>query len=198
MYNFVHVLMMACAWNDGYYVAFQSTGSQYLMDVYMKKASNLEEALSNRKKKWVRQIYQMPWTAILQYLWWDTEGMEMTLWRNTYRYESGLTVAYRFLAESSKWVYATVVVPNMDQRSMQTSFLVWGANMEAYVQDTYIYNEEQEQKSSCHLPYFYKPKDATVQDILSWAEEHAHFEGYGHLIPFIRTVVKSYANNRWK
>ena len=83
MKHFVHVLLMACLWREGYYVAFQSNGSQYYMDVFTKEAANLASAMSTTSS-WVEQPYQIPWTRVLYYVFRGACRMELTLWTNDY------------------------------------------------------------------------------------------------------------------
>ena len=76
MHNFVHVLMLACEWCHDHYLAVQSDSSQYYLDVYLKKASSIKDAMNSRKK-WVKQKHRISWVSLMYYLAWDTTGMEM-------------------------------------------------------------------------------------------------------------------------
>ena len=136
MNAFVQVLLMACEWKDKYYVAFQSTGTQFYLDVYMKKAVTLMSAMSTATK-WIKQPYQMPWTQVLYYVWYDTCGAEIILWTNDLGREVGLKLGYRYLENPTKWHYANVLVPSMSKLEMQMSYLQWGHAFENYAWNYY-------------------------------------------------------------
>ena len=110
MKAFVHVLILACWWLENHYVAFQSTRDQYNMEVYVKAASSLYAAMSSTTA-WAKQSYLMPWTQILSYFWWDSEGFEAALWSNDYKGERGITIGYRWFQEYTRWYYAKLEVP---------------------------------------------------------------------------------------
>ena len=115
MNAYVHVLILACIWQGSHYVANQSTASQFEMEVYLKEAANLDEAM-NSPTKWIKQPYTIPWTKILSQFWWDTEGFEIQLYSNDYEGEAGITAHYRYMAEFKKWYYARIMVPHCDNQ----------------------------------------------------------------------------------
>ena len=80
------------------------------MEVYVKAASSLYAAMSSTTA-WAKQSYLMPWTQILSYFWWDSEGFEAALWSNDYKGESGITIGYRWFQDYTRWYYAKVDVP---------------------------------------------------------------------------------------
>ncbi len=194
MRAFVHIIMLACGWQEDAYVAFQSTENQYDMEVHIKKAKNLKKARTDKTKKWAKQAYTMPWTEILFWLWYDPTGFEICLFSNDFQWETGITIAYRFLKNKTNWHYAKAVVPGMDKWSMQTSFLTWGTNMQAYARNKTRWNDW----GSGDLPYFYPPKNKVTEDVLKWAEQHANNNAYAHFMPFIRHVISIYGDTRWK
>ncbi len=130
---FVHVLMLACAWQESFYVALQSTANQFAMEVHIKKAKNLKKAMTDKTTKWAKQAYTMPWTEVLYWLGWDTAGFEICLFYNDFHGETRITVAYPFLENETNWIYANTVVPHTDKWSMQRSFLTWGTRLQGTI-----------------------------------------------------------------
>ena len=173
-------------------MSVQSTNDQLMMQVYLKKAKNLKEAMF-AKTPWVLQDYVMPWTAVLFYLWWDTTGMEICLFSNDYKNEEGITAAYRFFEDHTRWIYSKVVIPGCDKWTMQRTFLHWGGRVKDYAgpETTWFDN------SLGDLPCFYKPKKYNVQDLLNKAERHAEDCDYAYLMPFIHEMVQTYSATRW-
>jgi hypothetical protein len=106
---FVHVLILACFWRKGHYAAFISTREQFEMEIYVKRASSLTEAMSD-PASWIKQAYQIISSQLLYHLWWDTEGFEMVLYSSDIPGESGTWVNYRWLAQNTTWYTANVVV----------------------------------------------------------------------------------------
>lgn len=192
MNAFVQVVLMACMWQEGYYGAFQSTGTQFQMDVYVKKAKTLTSAMFS-SGKWMKQDYQMPWTEVPYYLWWDTCGAELCLWTNDFKKEKGLTVGYRYLEAPCEWFYAHVVLPSMSKWQMQMSLLECGHKFSDYVLSAWSFTD----MGASAMPYFYKPRTATDNEVLQWAIDHAQSNGYESLVPFIRKLLRYYAKHRW-
>ena len=117
----VHLLLFACAWKAGYYVACQSTANQFTMEVYIKKSRNINQAMG-KSGKWRKLAYQIPWTLVMYYLFYDPKGVEIILMQNNYQdkdgvEEKGLTCAYRFFSNFRLWHYAQVDVPETDKWS---------------------------------------------------------------------------------
>ena len=192
MNAFVHVLMLACVWKRGYYVAFQSTAGQFYMDVYLKKAVDLISAMST-ESGWVQQTYQMPWTMVLEQVLCRSHGSEIILWTNDFPGETGLTVGYRYLELPTKWYYAKVVVPCLSKWQMQLSYLNWGYKLDNYAWNFYAETDPR----STGMPFFYKPKSASIEDVTQWAVDHATLHGYEYMVPWIRMAIAYYRDHRW-
>ncbi len=190
---FVHVLILACSWQEGFYMALQSTANQFDLEVYTKKAKNLKKAITDKTNKWTKQAYTMPWTRALYWLWWDTTGFEICLYSNDFKGETGITMAYRFLENEKIWIYAKATIPEMDKWTMQTSFLEWGTRLRAYAKNKKRWKDH----SADHLPYFYRPKHTTTEEVRRRAELHAITHGYAHLRHFIHHVISIYDVTRW-
>ena len=188
---FVQVLLMACTWKEGHYVAWQSTETQYYMDVYVKRAVDLVSAM-NTGPTWVKQSYRMPWTQVLYYVLFGTCGAEIILWTNDFPDETGLTLGIRYMHNPAKWHYANVQIPSMNALEMQSSYLRWGHTFETYASNHYSVTDFH----SNELPYFYKPKTASIDDLVEWAVDDAITGGYGVLVPWILSVIAYYHNRR--
>ena len=61
----VHVLVFSCDWKNGYYVAVQGTREQMTMEVHLKEAADLVEAITDNTNTWQQQNYRIPWTAVI-------------------------------------------------------------------------------------------------------------------------------------
>ena len=192
MENFVHVLIMACMWDEAYYVALQSIASQWYSDVYLKRAADLRSAMTTATK-WVKQSYKIPWTKALYYVFYDTCGAEILLWQNNFVHELGLTMGYRYVEDPGTWYYANVVVPSMKKSKMQVSYLQWGYAWKNYVTKCYYETDPDED----NLPYFYVPKTASIEDVDRWVLDDATTPGYERLLPFFRAMLVYYRNKRW-
>ena len=112
---YIHYVIIACMWAAGHYATFRSTAQQYTMEVFLKPAETLSEAMSTAGE-WIPQPYRMPWTQILYYLWWDSEGYEACLYSNDFKGERGINVIYRFPAHPTQWHQANVDVPGYDPK----------------------------------------------------------------------------------
>jgi hypothetical protein len=112
MEAFIQFLIIACEWCENNYVAFRSTGTQWDMDVFLKPAASLFEAMTSTNP-WIKKGYRMPWTQVLCYLWWDSEGYEACLYENNFPGEIGtITMIWRFLADHTQWHKAKISVPD--------------------------------------------------------------------------------------
>ena len=116
----------------------------------------------------------------------------MLIWTNDYEGESGVTVGYRFLNAPTKWIYYTVDIPGKSKWTIQLSYLDWGRKMASYTR--WCKNLVLDTND---MPFFYKPKGTDEKTIVEWAEKDAHRDGYAHLMPYIRYVIKGYAKDRW-
>ena len=114
---FEHFVVFACWWISGHYVAFQSTSNQWTMELHVKRASSLKEAIFG-KGKWRKLAKTMTWTRVMYYFYWDSQGgMEIQLFPNSYDDEEGVTVTYRYFDDFRRWISAQIVVPDMTKRS---------------------------------------------------------------------------------
>ena len=111
----IHYVIIACMWVAGNYATFRSTAQQYDMEVLLKPAETLSEAMSTNGE-WILQPYRMPWTQILSYLWWGPEGYEACLYSADFKGERGINLIYRFLAQPTQWHQANIDVPGYDPK----------------------------------------------------------------------------------
>ena len=190
---FVQILILACLWEEGAYVAFQSTATQWWMDVYLKRVSDLTSAMS-ANLPWIKQSYRLPWTQVLLLVLLDPRGIEVILWTNDYRNERGLTVGYRRFENPTMWTYAQVDVPGLHRRTMQLTYLRWGYQFEDYATDFYSETDI----LSNELPFFYAPRSASIDDVWRWAVDDAIDNEYGPMVPWIRRAIEYYCDTRWR
>ena len=124
----------------------------------------------------------------------------MCLFSNDFPKEKGISVFYRHLDDPLKWIVARVDIPRMTKWAMQTGFLQWGPRL--YNHCTWeglssMWPCELEDATNYFMPYFYKPKGYSNDDILDVATRHAQKNDYTHLMPFIWFVLEFYGNKRW-
>ena len=110
--SFIHFLIIACPWCEEHYVAFRGTERQWEMDVFLKPAADFFDAMTS-SAAWIKTGYRMPWTQLLSYLWWDSEGYEACLYANNLQGEIGtITMIWRFLADHTQFHKAKITVPD--------------------------------------------------------------------------------------
>ena len=90
-----HFIVMACYWLANHYVAYQSMANQFYLSIHVKRARTLKDAIFG-PGKWRKLRRTMPWTRIMSFLYWDSQGMEIQLFPNSYPGEKGVTAIYRF------------------------------------------------------------------------------------------------------
>ncbi len=183
--------MLECWWLAGNYVTWQSTDNQFMFDVYIKPAANIIAAMTDPTTRWVKQSYQMLWTRIKFFLYWDNMGMEMLLYSNDIEYEKGITVAWRYLDVPTTWNYGQVAIPKINKWAMQIGYSMWGCYLEYYTTNKYTVTD----LTSDYLPYLYKHTKISKETLLSrreWYPEHAlHLSCYAIVPPWCATMPPS-------
>ena len=201
MHNFVGVIILPCWWADECYVAVQSTARHLWLDVFLKRASTLADALWS-PRDWIKQPYGMPWVDLLTPWYVDNPGVEIMLWRNDMPGERGVAVGWRYLDYPSKWIYATVIVPRMNKSRMQLTYLDWGWRFMEVAKDFYWETDE----TNNAWPYVYAPRGYSTEDVMDWVDTLTRMTtlmtvteraDYYKKIPFIKDVIRRYANERW-
>ena len=105
----VRVLILPCFWKKDHYAAFVSTRDQLEMEIYVKRTSSLEEAMSD-PASWIKQAYEIISSQLLYHLWWSTDGFEIVLYNSDILGETGTWVNYRWLAQNTTWYTSKVIV----------------------------------------------------------------------------------------
>ena len=196
MYNFVHVLMLESWWKKGFYAAFQSTRDHYVLDVYLKPAKSLKDALSS-PGRWVKQTYQKLWVELIDPRFLARRGAEICLWTNNFKGEDGVTVGFRYLVDPMKWIYATISIPTKVGTDIQLTYLEWGHRFEDYATDIWWERRWSQHRRKEVWPFFYPPKGTSMDDAKKGIIEQAKKNGFEDKIPFIKKALTFYVSERW-